>query len=118
MMSLESIKELSAEASRKASANNDVPLMVETDDLDNLRNHLRYMPFLGDYVPKNYEKVNEYFVDSSGFGEPWEPALTQEQFLAKVKPGMAYAVTESGQFQLYVGEYKYKNNNKEVAAWL
>ncbi len=57
-------------------------------------------------VMKCYTEVDEFFVDSSGFGQPGELALTKDQFLSKVKKGLAYAITRIGQFQVYVTVYK------------
>jgi hypothetical protein len=103
MMSLEAIKQVSREAAEKAALDNLEPYIVWNEDLD-------YMPpfpfpFLGDYDPPGWTKVNEFFVDSSGFGTPGEPALTSEQFKQKIVIGHGYAVTEVGQFQAYVGEF-------------
>lgn len=106
MMSAQQIVQMSREAAAKAAKRNLVPLRVEQEDMDNLRHYLRYMPFLGDYVPEGYELYDEYFVDSSGFGQEGEPALTQEQFFAKVKAGKYYAIVESGEFQVVIGEYR------------
>ena len=109
MMSLSTIREMSAKAARKGAREHRVPLMVEQDDLyRDLHEHLREMPFIGDYVPKNFVRVGEFFVDATGFSEPGEPALTQHEFLRRVKVGHAYAITEIGQFQIYVGEYQRK----------
>ena len=108
MMSLATIRDISAKAARKAARAHKVPLTVEQDDLNNthfLWEHLRAMPFIGDYVPKGYKRVQVFFVDATGFGEPGEPALTQGEFLRKVRAGHAYAIIEAGQFQVYVGEY-------------
>ena len=108
MMSLSTIREISAKAARKAAREHKTPLLVELDDMDNLYEHLRAMPFIGDYVPKGFVKVGEFFVDATGFGSPGEPALTQQEFLRRVKVGHGYAITEQGQFQVYVGEYQRK----------
>ena len=54
---------------------------------------------------KGYILKNEYFVDSSGFGQEGEGALTFNQFLGKVKAGLYYGIIEAGQFQVYIGEY-------------
>jgi hypothetical protein len=56
--------------------------------------------------PVGFKRVNHYFVDSSGFGTESEPALTQEQFLKKIRKGFYYGITSVGQFQVYVGEYE------------
>ena len=60
-----------------------------------------------------YKKVNEYFVDNSGFGSDSEPALTAGSFLSKIKSGYFYGITGAGQFQVYIGEYV-KTNRKEA----
>jgi len=109
MMSPETIKSMSREATQKAAERDLVPLMVaqeDKDDLDALYSHMRAMPFLGDHLPAEYEKIDELFVDSSGMGSPEEAALTMEQFLDRVVANRAYAITSAGQFQIYVGEYK------------
>lgn len=52
-----------------------------------------------------FEEIDSHFVDSSGWGQEDEPALTPEQFLAKVKKDKFYAITGQGQFQVHVGEF-------------
>ena len=63
------------------------------------------IPDFGDYRPDDYELVDEYFVDHSGFGQPGEPALTITQFQKLVKKDFGYAIIEQGQFQLWIGEF-------------
>ena len=58
-----------------------------------------------DKAPEGFTETNEYFVDSSGFGQEGEAALTPEAFLKKVTAGKYYAITGQGQFQVYVTEY-------------
>lgn len=112
MMSLADIARMADEAGRKAKRHGKKPLMVRDYHLsatEDLGGYLRYMPFLGPYVPKGFEKVDVYFVDSSGWGSPGEPALAIEEFYAKVReagPDFGYAITEAGEFQVYVGRYK------------
>lgn len=60
---------------------------------------------------KQFEEVDEHFVDSSGFGKEDEVAMTPDEFLKKVKKGKYYAITSIGQFQLFVGEYVLKENS-------
>ena len=60
----------------------------------------------GDYRPDRWELTETYFVDSSGFGQEGEPALTLEQFIVRMVPGKGYATIEHGQFQVYVGEFE------------
>jgi hypothetical protein len=49
--------------------------------------------------------VEEYFVDKTGWGASYEPALTIEKFIKKLIPGRAYAIIEEGEMQCYVGEF-------------
>lgn len=63
-------------------------------------------PNLGDFSPPGWEEVDRFFCDSSGLGDPNEPALTTDQLKAQLKVGMGYAIVESGQFQAYIGEFR------------
>ena len=115
MMSGQQIADMSRQAARKAARDKKYPLIVEAEDLKNgvewAMKYLRF-PFIGDWRPRGYTPTeNLFFVDSSGFGSPGEAALTQEEFLAKLRPGFAYAVVEAGQFQVYVQEYVVKKYN-------
>ncbi len=65
-------------------------------------------PDIEDQRPKKYELTEELLVDSSGFGGEEELALTADQFLAKVKAGLGYAIIGKGQFQVMVGVFKKK----------
>ena len=59
-------------------------------------------------VPDDLEEfiqTADFFVDSSGWGQEDEPALTREQFLEKVTQDRYYAITGQGQFQVHVGEF-------------
>ena len=108
MMSLETIRRMSATQARKSAAAGRLPLGVESDDLlsdEVLLRHVRHIPNLGDRTPRGFTKVEDLFVDASGFGGDNEPALSQGQFLAKVKangPGFYYSICETGQFQVYI----------------
>ena len=101
-MSLEAIREESRRAEERAREENKLPYIAEHDGDDGVRN----APFIGDYVPEGWTPTEKYFVDSSGFGSPSEPALTFSQFLEHVKEGYGYAIVESGQFQVYIQEFK------------
>lgn len=83
------------------------PLIAKTDG-----EKVYGMPNFGDYRNKNWELVNDYFVDSSGFGAENETALTAERFFSKVKAGYGYAIIEEGQFQIVVGEFKKVKRSK------
>lgn len=70
---------------------------------------VRGCKLIGEKIPLGYELTNTYFVDSSGFGQEGEIALTLGQFLNKVKAGLYYAIKEAGQFQVYINEFKKAN---------
>ena len=63
-------------------------------------------PKIEDISIKGYKQENEFFVDNSGFGKEGELALTIGQFISKIKEGLYYGITEAGQFQVYIGEYR------------
>lgn len=117
MMSLSTIREISREAAEQAAQEGLRPFVYfttsEVDEFDRFP-----FPFLGDYSPPGWELSETYFVDSSGYGLPGEPALTAEQFRDTIRARLAeeaekggegqtlgWAVAEAGQFQVYVGEY-------------
>lgn len=100
MMDLETMRAVNARAQRAARGN--VPATWKGERIG------FKIPFLGERVPRGWRRTDReaLFVDSSGMGAPGEPALTQEEMFAALTIGKAYAVIESGQFQLYVGEYE------------
>jgi hypothetical protein len=65
----------------------------------------------GRHAFRGYTRVATWFVDSSGFGAPGEPALTVEEFIDRLRPGSAYAIVGVGQFQVYVAEFE-KNKRR------
>lgn len=114
MMDPRTIQALSDEAARKARRGGQLPYgFFDEAEVDRVEASGRApLPFLGSYVPRGYKLVDQLFVDSSGFGCEDEPALTQGQFFARVREHVRdgnryfYAVTEAGQFQVYVGVYE------------
>lgn len=114
-MSGATIREFQRDAAKKAARQHLTPFIVEREDIaDWKENGVRSFPFpfIGDYVPKGWDTVKDeedqdvkYFVDSSGFGEDNEPALSLRRFVEKLEPGFGYAVTEAGQFQVYVEKF-------------
>jgi hypothetical protein len=119
MMSAAAIRNISRQAAARAARNHQTPFIMEQEDLDETGRVLRHIPFLGNYLPKGFEKVDEYFVDSSGFGKEGEPALTFRQFCAKVRQngsGYGYGITEAGQFQVYIGVYSKNGSVSERRA--
>jgi hypothetical protein len=111
MMGLGEIRRMNEKACRKAEKAKLLPYVIEEGDREN------FPPFpfpdFGDYRPKGWELVGEYFVDSSGFGRDDEPALSVSQFLKKLRTGYGYALIEQGEFQVFVGEFV-KNGWKQT----
>jgi hypothetical protein len=103
MYSLATIKAMQDKHTIKAKKLKLIPYIAKYDgDTEVFK-----MPFMGYYLPKGFEVTdNRYFVDSSGFGSGWEAAMTANQFLTRVKKGLAYGIYEAGQFQVYIQEYK------------
>jgi hypothetical protein len=100
MYDLAEIKKMNRISAKKAKGK--MPY-VAAQDKDPLVNR---SPDFGDYSPAGWELVETYFVDNSGFGSPGEPALTFSQLIEKVKAGYGYAIIKTGQFQVYIGEFK------------
>ena len=111
MMDPSTIRSMSDRAARKAARAKKTPYVpYDTDEVNGWSSFP--FPFIGSYLPEKWEKVDSLFCDSSGFGQPGEPALTQDQLKSKVRAYLAldgtygFAVTEAGQFQCYVGVFK------------
>jgi hypothetical protein len=119
MMSLQAIQAESRKAARKAVKEHKLPFVFEQEDIDRIRAtgdvYDVQIPFLGDYVPKGWRRTErkELFVDASGFGLPNEPAMTQDMFIEALTAGKGYAITEAGQFQVYVAEYEMKKGGRK-----
>lgn len=109
MMSLETIRSMSDEAAEEAAAEGLEPMALWPSDCEP---PFRF-PNIGSMDPEGFEEVEQFFVDHSGFGGSGEPALSGEAFskklLAMVQASevtLYAAVTETGQFQLYVTVYR------------
>ncbi len=107
MMSLAQIADLSDEQAERAAKRGSVPFMVWAEDLPRWKSG-KPLPFpnIGSYEPPGWREVRRLFCDKSGFGGPGELALTMEEMLDQLKPGMGYAIVEEGQFQIYLGEFE------------
>ncbi len=110
MMSLEYIQQLNRDAAERAAQENLSPYVYwDESELDQSEGFP--FPFIGDLEPEGWIEVERHFVDSSGFGEVGEPALTAGQFVDLIRERITsgkvtgWAVVESGQFQVYVAEY-------------
>ena len=112
MMSLETIHRLNDEIAVEAAEEGLLPYVpFDAEEVDNWPPIP--IPNLGSLEPKGWEKTDaEWFVDKTGLGHAWEPALTVEQFKKELRayvaanPGCGFAITEEGQFQLYVSAFK------------
>lgn len=112
MMSIEYIQSQSRKAARESQKAGKGPLVIEPymlNDLDMLTEDLSRIPFLGDRTPKGWRKIDTLFVDSSGFGAEYEPAMTFRQFAMTVMrngAGKAYSIAQAGQFQVYINVFQ------------
>lgn len=113
MMSIESIHAMSQRAAKQAARDKKLPFAVEAQDLSRWlatvgAGHLPRLPFpnIGDWRPRGFTFMESVMVDSSGFGEEGERALTVGQFIKSIKVGLAYAIVEAGQFQIYIGIFR------------
>ncbi len=104
MPDLVAMNDLAAEVAR---SNNTAPLRVT----DPKRMPFKDIPHLGiscgDW-DEEYERLDKLFVDSTGFGEEAEPALTVWEFLERLTELIAehgdlyVALEDVGQFQAWV----------------
>ena len=110
MMSMEAIRYESEKAARKAARLRKEPYVI-WDEREVERLTSFPFPVIGSYVPAGWQKVEELFCDASGFGSAGEPALTQQQLRGKLREYVrkpetyGFAITDVGQFQLYVGVF-------------
>lgn len=118
MMSPSTIHRMSDEQARKAAVNRRVPYVpFDEKEADTFGRGAPFpFPNIGSHRPHGWEEVESLFCDATGWGGENEPAMTPGQLRAKVKEIMArgdlegktygFAITEVGQFQLYVGVFE------------
>lgn len=110
------IRSLQDEAAVRAAEENLTPYPPTIEEIDAMPPFP--FPFVGDYVADGWEPLLDddgdpvaWFVDTSGFGAHDEPALTVEQLKDKLREnagkGYGYAITEVGQFQAYLGVFRF-----------
>lgn len=112
MMSIETIIALNEEIAAEASARKRVPYVpLSAGDVETWRT----IPFpnIGYHMPDGWEPTDQtWFVDKTGQGCEWEPALTVPSFLRALEdyiedhPGEGFAITEEGPFQLYISAFR------------
>ena len=110
MYSLEAIHQMNEERCAEAKQARKEPYVFScTDEVGELPFQF---PNIGNYSPKGWELIEEYFVDSSGFDSDREPAMSVHQFIQVLiknfneNPEYGYAITSAGQFQVYIGKFK------------
>lgn len=104
------LEALEAELSESGMGRGLEPLHITPDDVfsDRVR-HLKQIP--AEKVADGFDLAAEYFVDSSGFGGPHEPALTFGAFcdrgeaLVAEHGGAWFCIVSAGQFQVYINAY-------------
>ena len=109
MMALEEIVAVNNNRAEHAEKFREIPYTIWPGDVDDWRNGERLplpFPHIGHHEPEGFTADGDaWMVDSSGFGSPGELALTQDQLFDKLKTGKAYAIVETGQFQLYIQQF-------------
>jgi len=109
MWGLDVIREMNREAAERAQLEDLEP--VEINDPSDVHAPGFSIPFLGDACDERdakYQRVDRLFVDISGWGSEGEPALTQDQLMARLvelceEHGPLYAALDChGQFQGWV----------------
>jgi hypothetical protein len=125
-MSNEEIVAMSRKAARDSAAQGVHPMILEQEDIDDAqqgkRSIVNGIPFIGDRRPRGWRHVKldkghgvydgycsgagAFFVDASGWGKPGELALTFDEFVAQIKPGLGYAIVEVGEFQIAIGVFE------------
>lgn len=134
MMSAEQVDRLSDEAAARARKKHLVPLPIGhgfAQSRERLAEHLRRLPFLGDYVPQNLRIVKRLelvlpqaisesrmsgvfgapdaiMVDSSGLGQRDDPALTFSELvdLVDANRDFRWAIVQQGQFQAFIAAFE------------
>lgn len=113
MWGLETIREMNADAAKVARRERVMPYYLDSiAEVEAMaEDELFPIPFLGDACEDwdaDWDRLDDLFVDSSGFGQEGEPALTARQFKQKLlgliqeHGGIYVAVCEAGQFQVYI----------------
>lgn len=115
MMDAATIRHMSDQAAMRVAFERELPVYVP---YGSMRPPFP-IPFLGNAVDKYnlpYEIVIEFFVDSSGWGQPGEPAMTIDEFcraaedlIDETDEPLYWGITTAGQFQVYVAAYRKTN---------
>ncbi len=112
MLSISQIQQEARDAALDAFARNQEPVCLGSGQF-----HLPFpIPFIGTLVEQfglPFAEIETFFVDSSGFGQESELALTSERFadlasklVAEHPRPLYWGVTQTGQFQVYVTAFE------------
>lgn len=114
MFSSDTIASLNADAALAAAQKNLEPFIPwDADEIGIIgAEFFRSIPNLGSLdISDTWDHVEDTLVDSSGFGQPGEPALTIDQALdfvidhANESGSRGFAVTSQGQFQVVLSVF-------------
>jgi len=106
MLSLSEIMARERQAEIEARIDGKEPYTIESQEELNSMPPFPF-PCLGDYIPSGWKAVDDpAFVDSTGMGADDEPAMSVAQFIRWLQIGSSYAITQVGQFQLYVQRFE------------
>jgi hypothetical protein len=112
MMSLAVIRLVNEDIAQQAARERLVPY-VPWDA--NEAEHWRRCPLpnLGYFEPPGWERLEaSWFIDKTGVGQDWEPALTWKQFRRQLSeyvaenPGHGFGIVEEGVFQCVVAAFR------------
>lgn len=116
--SYEYIRQLAQEATEFARRDGLRPALASEVVMTWRQRHRFNIPFLGDYVPQGWERIDwliePVLVDTTGRAVAGDPAITQAEFLIRAKQHtkgeegfvVGYGVIEQGQFQVLVATYR------------
>lgn len=110
MMSLEALEAVNNEIAQEAARLGLVPYVPLSADEATTP---FFCPNIGTLKPRGWRKtVASWFVDKTGHGLNWEPALTWQQFRRQLAgyllrhPTHGFAIVEEGKFQVVVSAWQ------------
>ena len=116
MKELEQIQSKNREAAERVRETGVKPHKISERAIVRLKqgmlSELIEIPFIGDASFDNFIEEEEFFVDSSGLGTSGEMALSINQFIEQLTIDHYYAITSTGQFQIYIQEYSLKEEKE------
>ena len=110
MMSLDVLVAVNNDIARKAAREGLVPYVPAS--ANEVESPFAF-PNIGTLKPRGWKRAGQtWFVDKTGHGETWEPALTWQQFRRQLAgyllrhPSHGFAITEEGEFQVVVSAFR------------